>query len=108
MRAAQLNRYIIIEVATMQKNNLGTPTENYTEYKRTWASVNYPAGRMDYAEHGEIARTDAVFTIRYDKNITYKHRVYYNSQYYKIEHIEEIGRREGLRLRTIMFIDEPV
>ena len=108
MRAAQLNRRIKIEKSTVTKNNIGSPIEGFTELRYTWATVNYPSGRMDNGEYGEVSRTDAVFTIRYDSRINYKCRIKYANQYYKIDHIEMIGRDEGLRLRCIKFEEEEV
>lgn len=98
-----LNKWIKIEIETTEKNDLGTPTENFSLLKYTWAGVQYLGGRSSADERGENVISDAVFTTRYDSKINYKCRVFYADQYYKITHIELIGRNEGLRLRTIMF-----
>lgn len=101
-----LNRYITLEIATQGKDGQGAPIETYQEYKKTWSGIQYTGGRTEQNTYGEIAKTDAIFTIRYDKNISYKHRIVYKSQTYRITHIEIMGRDEGLRLRCIMWIDE--
>jgi len=103
MHTYRLNRRIVIEKETSAKNALGTPVETFTELKETWATVTYQGGGMRYETEGEIAASDAEFTVRYDSDIDYNCRVKYEDEYYKITHIETIGRKEGLRLRTIRF-----
>ncbi len=101
-----LNKWIKIEIETTSKNEIGSPTESYSELKQTWGGVQFSGGRSVQDTNGENVITDAIFTIRYDARINYKCRIYYNSQYYKITHLELIGRNEGYRIRTIMFTAE--
>jgi head-tail adaptor len=101
-----LDRYIRIEVGTPGKNDLGTPIEVYNLLYETWSGVQFVGGRSAQDSHGENIVSDAIFTVRYDERINYKCRVYYEKQYYKITHIETMGRKEGLRLKTIMFTTE--
>jgi len=103
MQTYRLNRRITIEKETSAKNDLGTPVETFAVLKNTWATVTYQGGSTRYETEGEIAYSDAVFTIRYDERVDYNCRILYKSQYYKITHIEIIGRDEGMRLKTIVF-----
>jgi head-tail adaptor len=100
------NKYILIEKETTSKNSVGTPQEVYTTYKNTWSGVQYQGGRLTPDQYGETALSDAIFTVRYDPLINYKCRIFYGNQYYKITHIEIIGKNEGLRLRTITWTEE--
>ncbi len=86
---------------------ISEPRRKLTSFlKYKWSGVQYLGGRTGADQYGENAQNDAIFTIRYDEDINYKCRIYYNDQYYKITHIELIGRNEGYRLRTIMFTVE--
>jgi SPP1 family predicted phage head-tail adaptor len=40
------------------------------------------------------------FTTRYNSTITNEMRILWNSEYYKIEDIKELGRQEGLLIMT--------
>lgn len=106
MIVAELNRWITIEVETTAKNTLGTPTETYVDYKSTWAGVSFLGGKTFTDQAGENVQSDAVFTLRWDENISYKNRIVYLGQIYKITHIEPIGRRDGIRLLTLNWSDE--
>lgn len=98
-----LNRQITIETETETKNSLGTPEVTYSTLKTTYANVVYNSGNTSSDEVGENAYTDANFVIRYDPRVNYHCRILFNDSYYKILHIEPIGRNEGLRIRTIMY-----
>lgn len=106
MDAYRLNRLITIEKAVVSQNDQGTPVETYSVLKTTYATVTYQSGGTTSDEYGEQSYTDAIFSIRYDPRINYKCRVLFNGSYYKILHVELIGRKNGLRLRTIMYDNE--
>lgn len=106
MHTYRLDRLITIEKEATTKNALGTPVETYSFLKKKFATVTYNGGGTRNQEHGEIANTTAEFTTRYDTDINYKCRIRFNGSYYKILHIEMIGRNEGQRMKTIMFEDE--
>ena len=100
MNAARLTEYIKLEVETTAKNNIGTPTETYGLLKYCFASVVYRNGGTDF-EEGAYPYTNTEFSIRWDERVNYKCRVYFEQEYFKILHIEKIGRKDGLRLKCI-------
>lgn len=106
MLSAELNRWIEIERATNAKGATGVPTDTYVSLYGTWAGVSYGGGSFNKDNAGSNARVDASITLRYDEEINYKCRIVYESQYYAIDHIEVIGRREGLRLKCIRYTTE--
>lgn len=107
MLISELNRWITIEKATRSKSaTIGNPKDTYTTLYSTWAGVSYGAGSFNKDNVGSNVRVDAAFTIRYDSMVNYKCRILYNDQYYDIDHIEIIGRREGMRIKTILFTEE--
>lgn len=105
MDSSRLNRYIKIEVETTSNNAVGTPVETYALLKYTYASVKYTKGSTDFDE-GAFPNTDTDFSIRYDETVNYKCRILFNSEYYKILHIELIGRDDGMRLKCIKWDSE--
>ncbi len=103
--ASVLNRKIIIERSTIAKDVVGTPVETYVKFKEKWANVYISGGSTNFESMGALANTAIDFTIRYDNDIDYSCRIKYDGQYYKILHIEQIGRKEGLKIRTIVWED---
>jgi|APHig6443717817_1056837.scaffolds.fasta_scaffold00967_5 head-tail adaptor len=102
-----LNKWLEIEIATVAKGTtVGQPKETFTLLKETRGGVLFTGGRMVNGSEGQNVATDATFTVRYDERINYKCRVKYLGQYYRITHIEPIGRSEGFNLKTIMWADE--
>jgi head-tail adaptor len=102
MLSGLLDKYITIEKETTTINAVGTPIETYAKLKDTFATIKYTAGRTDF-EEGEMPNTDVDFSIRWDTNVNYKCRIVYNSEYFKILHIELIGRKDGMRIKCIQY-----
>ena len=95
-----LKDLITIEKEVTTTNAVGTPTESYEKIKDTRAFVKVVSGSTEYSEYGALPFTKTEFTIRYDKNINYKCRINYNDQYYSIAHIEMLGRKHYLLIRS--------
>lgn len=108
MISAILNKEIIIEKGTVTINASGTPNLTWAEYHKTWAGVYTPYRNVQYID-GEMLVYTTEFTIRYSsktKDINNKYRIYYNSNYYKILQISEIGNKEGIKIVTIAWENE--
>lgn len=101
-----LNKRIEVEIETTTKGGVGSPKETYIHLKFTWGGIEFTGGRTQTDQNGENVSSDAIFTLRYDPRYNYKCRFKYAGQYYKITHIEPIGRNEGYRFRTIKFENE--
>lgn len=101
-----LNHDVKIERETTAKNTIGTPRKTYVYWKNKMMGVQLTGGRTSQDPQGVTFATDAVFTCRHDDGIGYNCRFIYRGQIYEITHIEPIGRNEGMRIKTIMFIDE--
>lgn len=107
MLSAELNRWITIEKSVKSKEaTIGSPKKTYATLYSTWAGVSYGAGSFNKDNAGSNVRVDAAFTIRYDQDVNYKCRILYENQYYEFDHIEIIGRNEGMRIKTILFVEE--
>jgi SPP1 family predicted phage head-tail adaptor len=94
-----LNKLIEFEYKT-ETSEYGMITSDWTFYKRFKASVSISAVNSYSENTGEIVNYVTTFVTRYDKNIKYNYRILYNENYYKIRAITELGRREGLVIKT--------
>ena len=100
-----LTRKITIQKATVSKNTIGTPSESWEDYKYAYANVYVRGGGTEYVDGQELPYTNVEFTIRYDADINYDYRIKYNNSYYKILHIQELGRKVGLKFNTVVWND---
>lgn len=98
-----LNRKITIQKSTVSKNDIGTVEDTWEDYKYAWANVYVRGGDTSYLNGQELPYTTTEFTIRYDEAMNYNYRIKFKNDYYKILHVEEMGRKEGLKIRTIIF-----
>ena len=101
-----LDTAIIIEKETTSTNDVGTPTETYEFLKETYAATRLMAGNTDYDELGRLPFSAIEFTVRYDSRINYKCRILYEDEYYAIKHVYVPGRKDWMKLVTIVFEDE--
>jgi len=106
MLASQLDRLITIEKEQTTTNEVGTPTEGYCFWKETNANVRVMTGASEYGTEGTLPFTRVEFTIRYDPAINYKCRILFDNQYYEIGHLETIGRKHWLKIRSIVWEGE--
>jgi len=72
-----------------------TGWQNVTEVQ---ANVVEPSGTEMFQGNQLVAVTSTSFTIRYRTDVTEQNRVVYNSKYYDIHAILEIGRKRFLKL----------
>ena len=100
MRIGKLDRRIVIEQQVTAKDDWNYDYTTWTTYATVWAN------KMDkgVTEREEVDRQTALtrtqWTMRYRSTVNSTMRILYNSQYYYIVGVEEIGRREGLRVFT--------
>jgi len=103
MITSKLSKQITIEKESTSTNRVGTPQESYTFLKDTYADIYIQAVTTQYSTTGSLPFSQTVFTIRYDEDVDYKCRLIYNNNYFKIESIEEIGRKHWMRIRCIVW-----
>ncbi len=105
MLAGIMDKYIKLEVETTTINGVGTSKETYALLRYVYASVKYPKGGTQFEEAAHPF-TDTYFSVRWMLDINYKCRIFFEDEYYKILHIERIGRKDGLRLKCILWDSE--
>lgn len=108
MISSGFNKSITIEKEVTSTNALGTPTETYSFLKETWANMRVLGGNTQYTENSGLPFTDIEFTLRYDPRINYDCRILCDGNYYKIKHLMVEGRKDYIRLRTIVWDEEIV
>lgn len=77
----------------------GERTGSWSTYASVWAEMREISGREVIASGTDQAQKQVIFFIRYRSDVTERHRMSYDGDFYDIENIREIGRRAGLELR---------
>jgi SPP1 family predicted phage head-tail adaptor len=101
MLTSSLNRQITVEKSVSSTSRVGTPKLTYSFLKNTFAEVNQNSGDSNYTQSGQLPFNKTEFYLRYDVDINYKCRILYDNEYYKIEHIQKIGRNLWMKISTI-------
>ena len=107
MIPGMMDRYITWELETTSLNNVGTPIETYSTLRTDFASISYKRSGTDFDEAAHpftYTEVSARWATDLDTH-KYKLRILYNSEYYKILHIQEIGRKDGLRYKCVLWDD---
>lgn len=101
MRAGQLNKSIVIEARTDTADSFGQPVPSWARI-HTDATIaaavlpNRGGERFTAAQvYGESVVT---FRIRWRSDVSVLNRISYDSKYWDIKDVREIGRREGLEI----------
>ena len=106
MIASGFNRSIVFEKEDTTTNSVGTPIEGYQFLKESWANVRLLTGATQYTEDAGLPFSDIEFIVRYDEEIDYSCRIYYDNQYYKIKHIHTQGRKDYTQIRATVWENE--
>ena len=96
-----MDRTIIIKRPTTQRTASGSQTESLATVATTRAKVEYAPGIGNEQYEGEKNTAGAVlyFTIRY-RVVEYTDQVEYNGQLHDVIGLEELGRRQYLKIKT--------
>lgn len=103
MITSDFRKLITIEKETSSANRVGTTKETYSFLKQKYADLYVAGGTSQYGQQGTLPFSSDIFVIRYDQDVDYKCRIIYNNNYYKIEHIEEVGRKQFMRIKTVVW-----
>jgi SPP1 family predicted phage head-tail adaptor len=102
MIPGSLNKRITIEELSITKDAGGTAKKDWTDFTTVWANKFVRSGNMKDGEHSSRVQEDVEWTIWYRDDINTNMRIKYNNQYYRIEFIDEIGNKDGLKIVTNM------
>jgi SPP1 family predicted phage head-tail adaptor len=101
MEIGTLDRRIVIQTPTRTQNAAGEYiSRTWATHTTVWASKeDTPGDEVDEADQ-RTALNRVVWIIRYKSTVTELMRIYWNSKYYYITSIQEVGRKWGMRLIT--------
>lgn len=105
--AGPMDREIDLKKVVPTTDELGAPVEGagamYEQVQRVWAAYK-PLSGDEKKEGAETRATvDSAFTIYHRDDIAAgTHALVYGTKLYDILFVEEVGRREGLRLKCIL------
>jgi SPP1 family predicted phage head-tail adaptor len=102
MRIGKLDRKITIQFRSFSQNDFGESVAAYSSSASVWAMIEtQPRGKEKVSNGIETSQQKVNFLIRFSTDVddvTNGDRVLYNSQFYDIESVQEIGRNLSLRL----------
>ena len=102
MRIGKLDRKITIQFRSISQNDYGEAVSAFSSSASVWAMIEtQPRGKEKVNNGIETSQQSVNFLIRYSSDVddvTNGDRVLYNSQYYDIESVQEVGRNLSLRL----------
>lgn len=91
-------RKITIESYSVAKNAWGEDQRTWSTYLTAAAEVQQGGGKEGTEQMRETAVQRKVFVIRYYAGVTEEMRINYDSRYFDILHIQEMGDREALKI----------
>jgi SPP1 family predicted phage head-tail adaptor len=103
MRAGPMDRSITIQRATTAIDEFGTPTETWTDLVALRAQVVKASTDEFIRGAGATDETVVVFRTWWRDGITNADRIIYQGVIHNIKETKEIGRRNGLELRTLSY-----
>jgi len=88
-KIGRLNRRIVIQEASVTRDDYGGESLSWSTLATVWASVEYTgSGSSEDIEADRItALRVTIFTIRYRGDLTEKMRISYNSDIYEVKNI---------------------
>lgn len=101
LAAGKLDRRIRLERAVVTTNDFGEEVQSWIHLAEVWASRRRASARETLAAAEVSAEVTDVFEIRYAaawSDINPKDRLIFEDRVYDIAMVDEIGRREGLRI----------
>ena len=103
MITSTLNRYITIEQSTTTKDAVGAPTTNYELVSCVWASMFIRSVDSRFMTEGTLPVSTTEWMIRYRDDVDIKCRIVYDGNIYKILSVEQVGRKEALKITSMLF-----
>lgn len=101
MRAGALDTIILIQRATMARNDLAEVTEAWATIATLRAAV-IQASTTEFLQGAGLQGDAAViFRTRFLDGVTVRDRVLFGGVPHDIKELKEIGRRQGLEIRTV-------
>lgn len=94
MKPGTLRQRIIIQTSTTTTDGSGISTESWTTFATVWASVEPLTMREMLSAAATDSKIDTRFIIRYRSGVLPTMRISYDSKYYNITQIINVGERD--------------
>ena len=99
MRTGELDRRITLRRPTKAQDSYGEPLITYADEATVWAKVTPIAGGESYEGDQRTNKQRVEVLIRYRAGMEANAWLFvYDGETYEIEDVQEVGRREGLKL----------
>jgi len=95
-KSGRMDKRIVIQqwsVDSPAQDAAGAPSGSWATYAIRWAEKIDKSGR-EFFQGGTVGETLCIFKCRYVSGLTYKMRISYDSEYYDIVGIVELGRED--------------
>jgi len=99
MRSEKLDRRLIIQEPAETRDDYGQEVLTWSTFATVWAGVKLNIGKESFQTNEKVKERIVDFKVRYRTDITSNMRLLYNSNYYEIEDVVELGREDGLIIR---------
>lgn len=103
MNIGRMDRLIEIQYPERTANAIGEKIETWTRFAKVWAQATPLRSTERFTSAQERLSKVYTFKIRYLKNLGPEMRIYYETEYFRIVGIAEIGRREGIEITAEYF-----
>jgi len=100
MKGGILDRRIIIQSKSEVVATNGQRTLTWSTFLTVWSNPVEKDGLERTDDNNRTTNRMVNFRTRYNSTITNEMRILWDSQYYKIEDIKELGRQDGLMINT--------
>lgn len=102
MEAGKLDRKIVIEQKSVSRDDVGGENISWTTYKTIWSGFSAKRNTEGVQSGQETASRIVEFIFRYQDApaVDEAMRISYNSQYYYIVGIQELGRQDTIKAIT--------
>ena len=98
MIIGRLNRKFTFQRKAVSVNASGNETETYSDLFTAWCSIQPMRGRESTEGNEVVASNFWIIKARYDSRLKPKDRAYWDSNYYDIVTVAELGFHEGLEI----------
>lgn len=99
MRSENLDKRITIQEPVEVIDDYGQETRTWSTFATVWANVKLNIGKESFKTSEKVKERVVDFKFRWRTDLTNEMRIVYNSNYYEIEDVVELGREDGIIIR---------
>lgn len=93
---------VTIQAPAVTKSDCGEPDKTWTDLETVWASIEHLTGREYWEAQQVQGERTLTFTFPYWRGLGYRHRLSYDSRYFDIKEIDDVGNKHAYhRVRAI-------